>query len=393
MPRSPGGWRRAERSWVGIEPAPSIQFVSRPQIEPASTSMASDNPLHPIPSPPRKFMIGNMLSVRADAPIQDMMQLSRELGPIFWLDMMGKPMVVVSGFDLVDELSDEARFEKSTRGVLRKLRPVAHGLFTADTQEPRWSQVAQHPAADLRAARHAGLPRRHARYRRSVHDEVGAAQRRRRDRRHRRHDARDARHHRPVRLRLSLQFVLPRRQPSRSSTPWCARWKPPCRRAACRWRTSINPQEQRQLRDDTRYMHDMVEDLIKARRMHEDASKKDLLNYMLAGVDKQTGPAPRRHPDPRRDHHLPDRRPRDHQRPALVRRLRPAEPSRGAGEGLCGGRRVLGPDTSAKPTYQQVNQLNYIAPDPEGDAAAVADRARLRHSRARRHHARRQVSR
>ena len=57
--------------------------------------MASDNPLHPIPSPPRKFMIGNMLSVRADSPIQDMMQLSRELGPIFWLDMMGKPMVIV----------------------------------------------------------------------------------------------------------------------------------------------------------------------------------------------------------------------------------------------------------------------------------------------------------
>src|SRR5205814_10030255 len=104
------------------------------------SGMASDNPLHPIPSPPRKFMIGNMLSVRANAPIQDMMQIAQELGPIFWLDMMGKPMVVVSGFSLVDELSDETRFEKSTRGVLRRLRPVAHGLFTADTQEPRWAK-------------------------------------------------------------------------------------------------------------------------------------------------------------------------------------------------------------------------------------------------------------
>jgi cytochrome P450/NADPH-cytochrome P450 reductase len=102
--------------------------------------MASDNPLHPIPSPPRKFMIGNMLAVRASAPIQDMMQLSRDLGPIFWLDMMGKPLVVVSGFDLVDELCNEERFAKSTRGALRKLRPIAHGLFTADTEEPRWSK-------------------------------------------------------------------------------------------------------------------------------------------------------------------------------------------------------------------------------------------------------------
>ena len=57
--------------------------------------MVSDNPLHPIPSPPRKFMIGNMLAVGADRPIQDMMEIARELGPIFWLDMMGAPIVIV----------------------------------------------------------------------------------------------------------------------------------------------------------------------------------------------------------------------------------------------------------------------------------------------------------
>jgi hypothetical protein len=56
--------------------------------------MASDNPLHPIPHPPRKLLVGNMLSVSASAPVQDLMQMSRQLGPIFWLDMMGKPMVV-----------------------------------------------------------------------------------------------------------------------------------------------------------------------------------------------------------------------------------------------------------------------------------------------------------
>ena len=37
-------------------------------------------------------------------------------------------------------------------------------------------------------------------------------------------------------------------------------------------------------------MHDMVEHVIKARRNSaEDTGKKDLLNFMLAGVDKQTG--------------------------------------------------------------------------------------------------------
>ena len=34
----------------------------------------------------------------------------------FWMDMMGKPIVVISGADLLDEVCDETRFDKSTRG-------------------------------------------------------------------------------------------------------------------------------------------------------------------------------------------------------------------------------------------------------------------------------------
>src|SRR4026209_1671038 len=53
------------------------------------------NKLHPIPHPPRTPVLGNMLTVDGDAPIQDLMRISREQGPIFWLDMMGQPAVVV----------------------------------------------------------------------------------------------------------------------------------------------------------------------------------------------------------------------------------------------------------------------------------------------------------
>ncbi|NEV03198.1 hypothetical protein, partial [Bradyrhizobium uaiense] len=42
----------------------------------------------------------------------------------FWLDMMGAPLVIVSGHDLVDELSDEKRFDKAVRGSLRRVRAV-----------------------------------------------------------------------------------------------------------------------------------------------------------------------------------------------------------------------------------------------------------------------------
>jgi cytochrome P450/NADPH-cytochrome P450 reductase len=104
--------------------------------------MASKNRLSPIPHPPTKPVVGNMLSLDSSAPVQNLARLARELGPIFWLDMMGAPIVIVSGHDLVDELSDEKRFDKAVRGPLRRVRAIAgDGLFTADTAEPNWGKA------------------------------------------------------------------------------------------------------------------------------------------------------------------------------------------------------------------------------------------------------------
>src|ERR1700691_2409430 len=104
--------------------------------------MASTNRLSPIPQPPTKPVVGNMLSLDSTAPVQNLARLARELGPIFWLDMMGAPIVFVAGHDLVDELSDEKRFDKAVRGPLRRVRAIGgDGLFTADTDEPDWSKA------------------------------------------------------------------------------------------------------------------------------------------------------------------------------------------------------------------------------------------------------------
>src|SRR5450432_2617256 len=104
--------------------------------------MASTNRLSPIPRPPTKPVVGNMLSLDSSAPVQNLARLAKELGPIYWLDMMGAPIVIVSGHDLVDELSDEKRFDKAVRGPLRRVRAIAgDGLFTADTSEPNWSKA------------------------------------------------------------------------------------------------------------------------------------------------------------------------------------------------------------------------------------------------------------
>jgi cytochrome P450 / NADPH-cytochrome P450 reductase len=104
--------------------------------------MPPKNRLSPIPRPPTKPVVGNMLSLDSSAPVQNLTRLAKQLGPIFWLDMMGAPIVIVSGHDLVDELSDEKRFDKAVRGPLRRVRAIAgDGLFTADTSEPNWSKA------------------------------------------------------------------------------------------------------------------------------------------------------------------------------------------------------------------------------------------------------------
>src|SRR6201997_1624457 len=104
--------------------------------------MASKNRLSPIPQPPTKPVVGNILSLDPSAPIQNLTRLTKELGPIFWLDMMGAPIVVVSSHGLVDELSNEKRFDKVVRGALRRVSAVGgDGRCTAGRNEPNWSKA------------------------------------------------------------------------------------------------------------------------------------------------------------------------------------------------------------------------------------------------------------
>ncbi len=253
--------------------------------------MSDLNPLDPIPSPPRTRYVGNMFSLRAAAPIQDMMAFAKELGPIYWLDMMGKPIIVVSGADLVEELSDETRFDKAVRGALRRIRAFAgDGLFTAYTEEPNWSKahnillpnfsqkamLGYHPmmvdvatqmvekwgrlnadeeidvvhdmtAMTLDTIGLAGFDYRfNSFYRRDNHPFVEAMVR-----------ALDA----TMRTRgLPLEDI-------------------------------IRKDREIKLKNDIRYMNKVVDRIIQERRAHPELAKdkKDLLSYMMSGVDKKTG--------------------------------------------------------------------------------------------------------
>ena len=104
--------------------------------------MATDTSFATIPQPPGAPIIGNALTVDASRMIQSLMDLAEEYGPIFQLEIMGNKLVFVSGADLVAEVCDERRFDKTVRGPLKRLRSIAgDGLFTGDTDDPNWAKA------------------------------------------------------------------------------------------------------------------------------------------------------------------------------------------------------------------------------------------------------------
>src|SRR2546425_489700 len=323
--------------------------------------MARGNPLDPIPHPPRKPLIGNLLSVSGSAPVQDLVNLARENGPIYWLDMMGKPVVVVSGYSLVDELCDEARFDKSTRGALRRLRPLAHGLFTSDTKEPNWSK-AHHillPTYAQRAMQgyHAAmldiaeqLVKKWERL--NADDEIDVV-----------HDMtaltldtiglcgfdyrfnsfyRQDYHPFVASLVRSLETIMMIR-----GLPMENLWM---------------QKRRRDLAQDVTFMNKMVDEIVAERRRNAEAAegKKDMLGAMMTGVDRATG---EQLDDVNFRYQINTFLIAGHETTSgllfctLYALLKHPEVLRKAYEEVD---RVLGPDIDAKPTYQQVTQLTYI---------------------------------
>src|ERR1700722_6972382 len=324
--------------------------------------MASTNRLDPIPHPPKKPVVGNMLSIDSGAPIQHMTRMAKELGPIFWLDMMGTPFVVVSGHDLVDELSDEERFDKAVKGSLRRVRAVAGGgRFTAYTKEPNWSKAhnilmqpfgnramqSYHPSmvdiADQLVKKWERL---------NADDEIDVV-----------HDMtaltldtiglcgfdyrfnsfyREDYHPFVESLVRSLETIMLTR-----GLPLEGLWL---------------RNRNRDLASDVAFMNAMVDEIVAERRKNAEAAvgKNDMLGAMMTGVDRATGT---QLDDVNIRYQINTFLIAGHETTSgllsctLYALLKHPEVLRKAYEEVD---RVLGPDIDAKPTYQQVTQLTYI---------------------------------
>src|SRR3954462_7300272 len=324
--------------------------------------MASVNKLSPIPHPPKKPVVGNMLSLDSTAPVQDLVRLSKELGPIFWLDMMGAPLVIVSGHDLVDELSDEKRFDKAVRGSLRRVRAVGgDGLFTADTNEPNWSKahnilmtpfgnraMQSYHASMLDIAEQ--LVQKWERL--NADDEIDVV-----------HDMtaltldtiglcgfdyrfnsfyRRDYHPFVESLVRSLETIMMTR-----GIPLEGLWLQKRRKT---------------LAEDVAFMNKMVDEIIAERRGNAEAAegKKDMLGAMMTGVDRSTG---EQLDDVNIRYQINTFLIAGHETTSgllsctIYALLKHPEVLKKAYEEVD---RVLGPDSNVRPTYQQVTQLTYI---------------------------------
>lgn len=323
--------------------------------------MAGKNALHPIPHPPGNPLLGNMLTLDASAPLQSLMQAARDQGPIFWLDMMGVPIIIVSGADLVAELCDEKRFDKAVRGALRRVRIIAgDGLFTGETQEPNWSKAhnillptfSQRAMIDylpMMADIASQLCQKWERL--NADDEIDVV-----------HDM----------TALALDTIGVCGFNYRFNSFYRRDFHPfidaltrtlelAMLQRGLPFENILLKKRLDQLKEDAAYMNALVDAIIRERRRGGvESAGKDLLNYMLAGVDKATGES------------LSDENIRYQINTFLI-----------AGHETTSGLlsftlyfllnhpdilarayeevdRVLGDDLAAAPTFQQVAQLDYI---------------------------------
>ena len=98
--------------------------------------------LNDIPQPKTFGPLGNVPLLDKDKPLLSFIKLAEEYGPIFQLQTPGGTAIIVSGHELVEEVCDQSRFDKSVEGPLAKVRPFAgDGLFTSGTHEPNWRKA------------------------------------------------------------------------------------------------------------------------------------------------------------------------------------------------------------------------------------------------------------
>ncbi|MGY4977065.1 bifunctional cytochrome P450/NADPH--P450 reductase [Streptomyces sp. 900105755] len=99
---------------------------------------------HPDPAPalPGVPVVDITATGPGRTPIQQVMNLMREHGPVLVRRLRGRDTLFVADADLVADLADEQRFAKHVGPALENVRAfAADGLFTAYNDEPNWAKA------------------------------------------------------------------------------------------------------------------------------------------------------------------------------------------------------------------------------------------------------------
>jgi cytochrome P450/NADPH-cytochrome P450 reductase len=318
-----------------------------------------------IPQPKEKMIVGNLPDLDTKAPVQAMMRLAREYGPIYQLTIPGrKPLIVVSSYDLVKELADETRFDKKIWNPLQNVRSFAgDGLFTSWTDEPNWHKAHNIllPNFSMKAMQ-GYLPmmidiaeQLMGKWERlNADDEINVPD---------------------DMTRLTLDTIGLCGFDYRFNSFYREDPHPFVNSLVNALGESLArgnrlPIEEKllihkhiQFQNDVKYMNDLVDRIIKERRASgEDLSaKKDLLSYMLTGVDKQSG---EKLDDVNIRYQIITFLIAGHETTSgllsftIYQLLHHPEVLQKAYEEVD---RVLGADPNAKPTFNQINQLRYVS--------------------------------
>ncbi|EFL88452.1 bifunctional cytochrome P450/NADPH--P450 reductase [Ahrensia sp. R2A130] len=243
-----------------------------------------------IPTPKKQPFIGNMLSIDANQPLQGLMEMTRELGPIFRMDMMGTPMVIASGYDIVNELCDEARFDKAVRGSLRRIRAVGgDALFTANTSDDNWQKAHRILLPTFAGSAMKGyMPMMQdvatqlcTKWERmNADEEIDVV-----------HDMTAVALDTIGICGFDYRFNSFYRRDYHPFIDALNRTLETCMmQRGLPFEETLLRKRLHQMETDVDFMNNLVDDIIRERRSGRgDTSQKDLLNYMLAGVDKVTG--------------------------------------------------------------------------------------------------------
>ena len=102
--------------------------------------------LEPIPRPPGHMLVGNLFDLEAGHPIESLMELARKYGPIFELDLPGGRSLhhrveLRSGRRALRRIGFRQESGSRDLTVNWPRVPLGRGLFTSETQDPKWRKA------------------------------------------------------------------------------------------------------------------------------------------------------------------------------------------------------------------------------------------------------------